>query len=172
MATWIYLKNIGMVHEEPDTPKAKQWMREFSRLTAEELAQGMRRVNRHTGFFNLPNFIELCTRVDLVELGLPTTEQAFQEACRKAHSLAGATWSHPAVYHAGADVGWYELARAAYKGPEWHSFQDFYFERCKQAEANTLPPIPSVELLPERVNRKASPETRRKYLDQMHALFG
>lgn len=145
-------------------------MRELSRLSAEQLATGLRRVSQYHGFFNLPAFMDLCTRVDHVELGLPTPEQAFQEACSKAHSLSGATWSHPAVYHAGADVGWFELARASYKGPEWHQFQDFYFERSKQAQANTLPPIPSVELIPDKIKRKASPETRRKYLAELYSM--
>lgn len=171
VATWVSLKNKGLVHEEPDSPKASDWMREFSHLTPEQLATGLRRVNRHTGFFNLPAFIDLCTRVDFQEIGLPSTEQAFQEACKNAHSLANATWSHPAVYHAGADVGWFEMARAAYRGPEWFEFEQAYHQRSKQAQANTLPPIPSVELLPQGIKRKASEETRQEYLKKIYAMW-
>ena len=54
-------------------------------------------------------FIELCKPTPEM-LGLPSIEKAYNEACRKAHpSAAGAQWSHPAVYHAACESGFYNL---------------------------------------------------------------
>lgn len=54
-------------------------------------------------------FIELCKPTPEM-LGLPTLDKAFDEACRKAHPvMAGAKWSHQAVYHAASESGFYNL---------------------------------------------------------------
>lgn len=51
-------------------------------------------------------FISWCQPVP-ADFGLPGVEEAYAEACRKAHPAQrqSATWSHPAVYHAATDVG-------------------------------------------------------------------
>lgn len=57
---------------------------------------------------NLNEFRKLCL-VTPEELGLPSMEVAYLEACNSGHRVLGANWSHPAVYHAGKAVGWFEL---------------------------------------------------------------
>jgi hypothetical protein len=54
-------------------------------------------------------FIELCKPTPEM-LGIPSLDKAFDEACRKAHpAMAGAAWSHQAVYHAACESGFFNL---------------------------------------------------------------
>lgn len=60
-----------------------------------------------------PEFRALCENRDPAGYGLPCDEQAYQEACRRAHPASGsieAPWSHPAVCHAALETGFHSLA--------------------------------------------------------------
>ena len=60
-----------------------------------------------------PEFRALCENRDPAGYGLPGDEQAYQEACRRAHPQAGSIeqpWSHPAVCHAALETGFHSLA--------------------------------------------------------------
>lgn len=62
---------------------------------------------RDKGHDFVPNpgaFIDLCIPEPHL-LGLPGYEQAFRQACRKAHPAAAEAWRHRAVYHAAVEVG-------------------------------------------------------------------
>lgn len=167
MLTWQILMNKGYVHEMPDSPVAKDWMREFAKLTDDELRTGLRRITSFDGFLNQGAFIKLCKKTDFADFGMPTTEQAYQEACC-AQNVLTFNWSHPAVYHAGADTGWFDLRNGV--GDAKNRFQQNYWKRFQQVQGNVLPPIPKHELLENRKG-KASPETREKYLKQLKELF-
>ena len=43
------------------------------------------------------------------DFGLPSDTAAYQEACYKAADPASHQWSHPAVYLAGREIGWFRL---------------------------------------------------------------
>lgn len=59
-------------------------------------------------------FIKLCQPTP-ENLGLPSVSTAYREAVTNAHPSAGAAaaWSHPAVYHAACETGFYELSTLA-----------------------------------------------------------
>ena len=60
-----------------------------------------------------PQFRALCLSRDPEAFGLPSEEQAYREACRRAYrngpSLAR-PWSHPAVCHAALETGFHTLS--------------------------------------------------------------
>ena len=60
-----------------------------------------------------PQFRALCLSRDPGAFGLPSEEQAYREACRRAYrngpSLAR-PWSHPAVCHAALETGFHTLS--------------------------------------------------------------
>lgn len=175
LATWQALCNKGKVHETADTPKAKDWQREFAKLTEAELARGLDRVSGFTGFFDISAFVNLCTGIDYGELGLPEPERAYQEACRNAATFQTANWSHAAVYHAAIDTGIYELKHARYQGPEHKEFRHNYHQRVHQHMGGVLPPIPEPELIPQKLKPVYTHEDRlrdREKFRQERARLG
>jgi hypothetical protein len=78
--------------------------------TPEQVAHGVRRARKDPKdyFPSVGRFISWC-QPDPEELGLPDVEAAYQEAANKYRSPSRKPWSHPAVYHAGKAVGWFEL---------------------------------------------------------------
>lgn len=93
----------------------RQWVRslwENGIHNEEQLQRGLRRARREADrFWPCPSeFIRWC-EPDFSELGLPTPEMAYQEACHKASPTAKRhKWSHPAVYVAASAAGLYELS--------------------------------------------------------------
>lgn len=89
------------------------WASALSGVTGQQLAVGLMAVIASGEKWppSAPEFRALCeARPTAESLGLPTEEKAFAEAVRKTHpAMAGATWSHDAVYHAAAECGFYNL---------------------------------------------------------------
>lgn len=60
-----------------------------------------------------PEFRALCENRNPEAFGLPSEDQAYREACRRAHPAGPAledAWSHPAVCHAALETGFHNLA--------------------------------------------------------------
>ena len=60
-----------------------------------------------------PEFRSLCENRNPEAFGLPSEDQAYREACRRAHPAGPAledAWSHPAVCHAALETGFHNLA--------------------------------------------------------------
>lgn len=65
------------------------------------------------------------------DFGLPSTYKAYTEACFHAHEPSVYDWSHPAVYFAGQEVGWFRL-RAEEEGQVYPAFQLAYEQLCRR----------------------------------------
>ena len=77
----------------------------------------------------------------LSELGLPSASNAYEEACLAPSPKTEAAWSHPIVYLAGRDAGWYLLANHA-RHEAWPVFQGNYnrwLQRALRGETLTIP---------------------------------
>jgi hypothetical protein len=71
----------------------------------------------------LPTLHKMLEACDLQSntTGLPSTRDAYMEACLAPHPKTQHTWSHAAVYHAGNQTGWYQLENQ----PEYLSWPSF-----------------------------------------------
>lgn len=78
--------------------------------TAEQVALGVRKARKDPSDFfpSVGKFISWCTPKP-EDFGLLPVEEAYREACMKSHNPSRAKWSHPAIYHAGRQTGWFEL---------------------------------------------------------------
>lgn len=171
--TWEALQNKNLVHEEVTSPMAQDWLQEFSRLTEWQLQKGLRKVARFSGFFNQAAFIGLCLQTSPEDVGAPSADEAYLESCRNAGAMHSASWSHPAVFHAAADTGIHALRVAGYQGETRRTFDDAYHERIRQAEGNVLPPIPEVELIPEKpAGRPMTPAERKQAMAKLREKVG
>ena len=81
----------------------------------------------------------------LGELGLPTANAAYEEACLAPSPKAEATWSHPIAYLAGRDTGWYLLANHT-RNEAWPAFQVHYNQWLRKALAGETLTIPYRQL--------------------------
>lgn len=80
----------------------------------------------------LHRMLECCREAHLKAQGLPEVHAAYREACLAPEPKHAQGWSHPAVYHAGRETGWFLLASS----PESKSFPAF--ERCYRALCDQL----------------------------------
>jgi hypothetical protein len=72
----------------------------------------------------LNRMMEAC-RTSLGEFGLPSTRDAYLEACLAPTPKTSAPWSHPAVYLAGRDSDWFLLANES-EAKSWPVFREHY----------------------------------------------
>ncbi|WP_067517889.1 replication protein P [Endozoicomonas ascidiicola] len=84
---------------------------DFRRLTARQIKSGLTTACKGEFLPSVGRLIQCC-QPDLSELGLPDTEQAWQEACNHSHEVIQHRWSHEAVYLAGRRVGWHAIRSA------------------------------------------------------------
>ncbi|MBM6549596.1 hypothetical protein JQX58_00665 [Marinomonas ostreistagni] len=82
--------------------------------------------------------------------GLPEPRQAYLEACQCTYDPRKVKWSHPAVYFAGAEAGWYRL-RTEDERVTWPLFEKHYValvDRVINGEALHVPEVVMVEHKP------------------------
>jgi hypothetical protein len=90
------------------------WLACLDGLSPEQLRSGMRAVARGGEAWppTAPQFRKLCESATLADHGLPDPERAYREAASNAHNPSRVNWSHPAVYVAGRETGWFDLRHA------------------------------------------------------------
>lgn len=79
--------------------------------------------------------------------GLPEPRQAYLEASQCQHEPREAKWSHPAVYFAGKETGWYRL-RTEEERVTWPLFEKHYValvDRVINGEKLTVPDVVMIE---------------------------
>lgn len=96
----------------------------------------------------MPSIAEFLRLLDeMGEQGIPAVLAAYQEACRYADRPTQHGWSHPVVYHAGRETGWFELrslAGAAIFKRFSYNFQQVK-ARFKRGDALDLPVAAGLE---------------------------
>jgi hypothetical protein len=112
-------------------------------------------------------FIEWC-KPTMQDYGLPEPQMAFREACKNGYDLkynADVTWSHPAVYHAGCETGWFEIEKLE------KLFLANYEMACRIVfEGGALRDLP--KLIPIQPKERSSPETAKRCLSELFQILG
>lgn len=87
------------------------WLRALQGITPLQIGAGLERLTRSGEGWppTAPEFRAMCETASLAQHGLPDPDQAYQEAAGNAHNPTRAQWSHPAVYVAGRETGWFDL---------------------------------------------------------------
>jgi hypothetical protein len=113
------------------------WLRVLQDLNPRQLAAGLDALVRNGEAWppTAPEFRALCESASLRAYGLPEPDQAFNEVVHNAHRPTEAKWSHPAVYIAGRETGWFDI-RHAYPGDKWDErFYRAYQILCRRVMA-------------------------------------
>ena len=77
-----------------------------------QLSWGMKKARKSASphFPSSGEFVGWCTP-DPEDYGLPGERSAYNEACNNSHDPEGSKWSHPAVFVAGKETSFFDLAR-------------------------------------------------------------
>ncbi|MAY03798.1 MAG: hypothetical protein CMQ38_12575 [Gammaproteobacteria bacterium] len=112
----------------------KYWLECLSDYPATLLLQATRElVKTHSYLPTVADLVNVCKRgVHL--FGLPDPREAYLEACRAASPKAAQKWSHTAVYLAGKNTGWFELANKP-EGQIFPLFEYNYSQLCQRVLA-------------------------------------
>ena len=143
----------------------KLWLETLADYPAEQVLRGARRAIESCEFLPTLNRMLECCQAALGECGLPEARAAYHEACQAGAPKAAQPWSHPAVYFAGRDCGWFFLSREP-ESRAYPVFQDHYRRQCRrvmQGEALTLP-APATLPPPEQ------PTSRKQALKELAAI--
>jgi len=154
----------------PDAEQLKQikklWLDALSDYPVEQMLKGARHAIEHSEYLpTLNRMLESCQQ-GLADLGLPSPHDAFVEACTARAPRAAQRWSHPAVYLAGRDSGWFFLANNTERN-SWPVFREHYQRYCcrvLQGEKLELPAPPQLE------HREAAPLSREQQLAALQKL--
>ena len=141
----------------------KYWLSSLENFTPLQIIQAAKQVIRTQDYLpSIAALVRACEQgLDL--FGLPSTRQAYLEACGAPSPKREFNWSHEAVYHAGKASGWYLLANTA-EATAFPVFDYNYALLCQRViRGETL----SIELptpLPEKIERKLDKaETKARF---------
>ncbi|WP_271270509.1 replication protein P [Aliamphritea hakodatensis] len=111
------------------------------------------------------------------ELGLPSLEAAYREACNNAHRISQHRWSHGAVYQAGKESDWTKL-RSEVQRYSFPVFKKVYSEICIRALRGEQfqMPVPAANQLEHHMNgmpvvTEQTKAAGREELSKMKAMF-
>lgn len=96
----------------------------------------------------IAEFLSLLRR-DYESYGLPTTLEAYREACLAADRPRQHAWSHAAVYHAGRATDWFRL-RTEEKSQVFRDFEYNYRTLCQRVVNGESLDVPLPLALPDK----------------------
>ncbi|RLA47883.1 MAG: hypothetical protein DRR06_01295 [Gammaproteobacteria bacterium] len=142
------------------------WLESLRQYPVECLLKAARQIIEQSEYLpTLHKMIEACDQQS-DETGLPTVRDAYLEACLASHPKAQYPWSHPAVYHAGARTGWYDLENQA-EYVSWPNFKRNYEEYKRKALQGESLQIESTIDLPEPEKSTLSKTERQQQLQTL-----
>lgn len=150
----------------------KLWLDSLAEHSPETILLGARHCIENSEYLpTLHRMLESCREARLSREGLPDVHAAYREACMAREPKSMQPWTHPAVYHAGRETGWFLLASS----PESKSFPAFernYRKLCERIAEGVVLTLPS----PEEATRAALPapdvEQQRAQLAQLRDKTG
>jgi hypothetical protein len=166
---WATLLNRRLVSEPVGSLQHKQFEADMADLTDEQLRRGLDRSKGFTGFLTLPVFRGLCQGTPS-DHSLPDARSALLEAIAAPYPKAAHVWSHPAVYLAACDVGWWALERMTERElmPIWSAAYDQLVARVIAGESLALP---TRRALPAQVHVPSTPETALANITKLKELL-
>ena len=149
----------------------KYWLSSLEQYAPAQIVQAAKRVIKTQDYLpSIAALVRACEQgIDL--FGLPSTRQAYIEACSAPTPKREHNWSHEAVYFAGKATGWYLLANE----PETKALPVFeynYNVLCKRViQGETL----TFELpvsLPDKIERKLDRKEAQARIAKLKSELG
>lgn len=146
------------------------WLEGLMRFDTDNILRGARHVMETSDYLPTLNKMIRSCEGDPEQHGLPITHAAYREACTASSPKAEANWSHPAVYLAGKDAGWFMLSSTIEK-TAFPIFKQCYEKYCNQVLAGNTLNMPEVKALPQDIGEPLSKEENQKRMAALRADF-
>lgn len=156
-------------NEEDVIAVKRLWLDALTPYAPQVVASATHAIVKSSEFLpTLKTMLDHCERA--ANRKLPDPHAAYAEACCAASPKQEQVWSHPAVYHAGRQIGWHFLQ----SNPEHVAFPVFkerYLNLCAQVREGKQLELPELKRIEEQTAEPASEATTKKYLDSLQSLF-
>lgn len=149
----------------------KLWLEALADYPVEQILRGAKQAIERSDYLPTLNRMLECCRQGLADLGLPDAHDAFVEACRAGSPRAAQAWSHPAVYLAGRDTGWFFLANNTER-TTWPVFRDHYQQYCLRVMRGEQLALPESRRLEERPPEPLPLDAQREALAKLREETG
>lgn len=149
----------------------KYWLSSLEDYSPLQIVQAAKKIIRSQDY--LPSIAAIVTACEsgLDLFGLPSTRQAYIEACAATPPRKEFAWSHPAIYHAGRAAGWFLLGNES-ESVAFPVFEYHYTLICKKVmhgeKLDTVQPAP----IPQKMEEPLEPEELRKRIAKMREELG
>lgn len=145
------------------------WLDALNGYSAQVIASAAHSIVKSSEFLpTLKTMLDHCERCS--NRSLPEPHAAYAEACCAASPKQEQPWSHPAVYHAGKQVGWHFLQSSA-EHMAFPVFKEAYLALCNRVRDGEQIVMPELPKLEQQASKPASKETTEKYLDSLQSLL-
>ncbi|MCP5170651.1 MAG: replication protein P [Porticoccaceae bacterium] len=145
----------------------KLWLESLARFTPQQVLMGARQIIEQSEYLPTLHRMINCCEEQIAGEGTPPLRAAYLEACSASSPKAAFNWSHPIVYHAGKQTGWYLL----HNEPETVSFprfRDCYRLLCRQLAEGMTFPLPET-LLEETSGTPLDKDVQREHVKQLRS---
>ncbi|MEM8560695.1 MAG: replication protein P [Pseudomonadota bacterium] len=146
----------------------KLWLETLGDFPVAQILTGAKRAIENSEYLPTLNRMLECCQQGLTEFGLPAPHDAYLEACSAASPRAAQNWSHPAVYLAGRDSGWYLLSNETQR-TSWPVFREYYQGYCTRVLRGETLESPRQQVLESHTNPVQSREDRITALKALRA---
>lgn len=148
----------------------KYWLQSLQEFPAEVIRRAARHVVQTQEFLpTLAAMIAACDNAPAL-FGLPAAEAAYREACLAAEPKAAQHWSHPAVYYAGRETGWFVL-QSEPQSVAFPQFDYHYTQLCRRVLRGETLDAPIAPALPAQPPAPLSLEQSRARLHALRSKF-
>jgi hypothetical protein len=149
----------------------KYWLSSLEDYSPHQIVHAAKRVISTQEFLpSIAAFIRACEEgTDL--FGLPSTHQAYLEACRAPSPKVDFPWSHEAVYLAGKSSGWFVLANQS-EATALPLFRYHYELLCRRVLHGEELTIEHPTPIPEKVSRQLSAAEKKEKIAKMKVELG
>jgi hypothetical protein len=144
----------------------KYWLECLSHFSPEIILQATREVVTSQEYLpSIASLVQACEET-MSGFGLSAAHDAYNEACCAPHPKIEQQWSHPAVYYAGKDTGWFDLANKTEK-QIFPSFEKHYRNLCQRVLHGEELVIEKQKALPEHASHILSPEENKTRMAEL-----
>ena len=144
----------------------KLWLDSLSDYPGEQILRGAKHAIENSEYLPTLNRMHECCRAGLSEFGLPLVHDAYLEACRAPSPRSAQSWSHPAVYLAGRDTGWFFLGNNVER-ITWPVYRDHYQQYCARVICGEDFAIPAPAALEQLHSEVLSPDEQLQELEKL-----
>lgn len=144
----------------------KYWLNSLANFSPEVILAAVRKlVQTQTFLPTLANIVDAC-KSGMSLFGLLDAHEAYLEACRMPTPKAMQNWSHPAVYLAGKNTGWFELANQT-EAQIFPLFEYYYSQLVQRVLQGEELVVNSPAPLPETVDTPLSAKENQSRLQEL-----